>query len=154
MKRWRHEYPRKITDDRASAADLRRRLVHLRSHLLHIRLYFQPREGALMNAIQTGFQLKEQGMSQALAHAEEIDPSWSEKAYRFICAFANDGSEFRAEQVRAYAEARGFPPAPSARAWGSIIAKAACAGIIKRAGFTACDNAKAHACNVSIWIGA
>lgn len=103
--------------------------------------------------MQTGFQFAERGMARALAHAESVDDGWGEKAYQFVRGFAAQRVQFRAEQVRAYAELNGLPPAPSARSWGSIIAKASRNGIIKRTGFATCDNTKAHSCNVSCWRG-
>lgn len=104
--------------------------------------------------MQTGFQFAERGMARALAHAESIDEGWGEKAYQFVRGFAAQRTQFRTEEVRAYAEENGLPPAPSARSWGSIIRRASKDKIIIRAGFTSCDNEKAHACNVSVWVGA
>lgn len=103
--------------------------------------------------MQTGFQLAQQGMSRALEHAEAIDPDWGDKAYRFVLDFANNGAEFRTEEVRAYAEARGFPAAPSARAWGSVIGRAVKRGLITSVGFKNCSNPAAHRCPVRVWIG-
>jgi hypothetical protein len=102
---------------------------------------------------QLGFQLKEQGMSQALAHAEEIDSSWGEKAYQFVRGFAAQRIEFRTEEVRAFAEQRGLPAAPSARAWGGIIGRAVKSGLITSVRYVNCSNPSAHRCPVRVWQG-
>ncbi len=103
--------------------------------------------------IQTGFQLAEQGAAAALAHAEQVHESWGNRAYAILLEIAAGRRPFRTEEVRAAAEEKGLPNPPSARAWGSVINRASRAGKISRVGFTACDNPKAHSCNVSIWVG-
>jgi len=103
--------------------------------------------------IQTGFQLAEQGAGAALAHAELMYESWGDHAYAILLDIAAGRRPFRTEEVRAAAEERGLPNPPSARAWGGVIKRAVHAGKIFRVGFAACDNPKAHACSVSIWMG-
>ena len=103
---------------------------------------------------KTGAELRDSGMAQALNHADEAEPTWSDQAYEFVCEFAERRVEFRAEQVREHAERFGLPVPPSARAWGGVINRAVKASLIKRVRFDVCSNAKAHRCNVSVWRGA
>lgn len=104
-------------------------------------------------AIQTGFQLAEQGMSRALTHAESVDEGWGEKAYQFVRGFAAQRIEFRTEEVRRYAEQNGLAVPPSARAWGGIIGRAVKSGLITSVGYVNCKNPSAHRCPVRVWQG-
>jgi hypothetical protein len=96
---------------------------------------------------------KERGINQALTHAEQVIPEWKERAYKALEIFVRcyPGS-FMAEQVREFAEENGLPQAPSNRAWGGIIRRAAMEGLIKRAGFGTVSNVRAHSCFASVWI--
>lgn len=99
----------------------------------------------------TGKELMEQGMARAIAHAEAIEPMWSDTAYQFLLKFAATGNEFMAEDVRAASQGI-VPPPPSMRAWGGIIRRAAKAGLITRIGYKSVINPKAHCALCSVWI--
>lgn len=80
---------------------------------------------------------RDQGMQQALEHAEEVTPNWSETAYQYLVNFTlNSTGTFISEDVSdAAAKDPNFPAPPTDRAWGSIYLKAERAGWIKRAGY-------------------
>jgi hypothetical protein len=101
----------------------------------------------------SGAQLRDIGMQQALDHANAVSDQWSDRAYRYLEYFAAQGTEFRAEQVRIFAEKNGLESPPSARAWGGVINRGVRKEIIRRVRFVPCDNAKAHRANVSVWRG-
>jgi hypothetical protein len=102
---------------------------------------------------RTGSELRDAGMAQALEHAEEVSQDWGARAFKFVEIFARRRIEFRAEQVRVYAEKRGLESPPSKRSWGAVVAKAVRKKIIRRVRFEPCENPKAHSCWVSLWIG-
>ena len=92
--------------------------------------------------------LAEQGADRAVAHADQDEPGWSERAYRLLLAFiaekktircagldpTQDIREFSTEDVREWIGAR-LPEPPDRRAWGAIVRRAVTAGLIVRAGY-------------------
>jgi hypothetical protein len=102
----------------------------------------------------TGTELRDAGMTQAVEHANDASEGWSARALRYVEIFARRRIEFRAEQVREYAEQKGLESPPSKRAWGAVISKAARRKLIHKVRFEPCENPKAHSCNVVVWLGA
>lgn len=99
----------------------------------------------------TGDQLRDQGMTRAIDHANQVHANWSEDAYAFLIVFvATHKDEFMCEDMRSSSEGI-VPEPPSKRAWGAVVAKAAKSGLIKRKGFRSVSNAKAHSANASVW---
>lgn len=98
----------------------------------------------------TGTQLRNQGMERAELNANHKHESWSEQTYSFLLVFARKHTEFMTEQVRKAAKGI-VPEPPIARAWGAIVARAAKAKIIQRAGFRAVSNPKAHRTPATVW---
>ena len=96
-----------------------------------------------------GHQLAIDGMNQALEHAEEVYENWGDHAFEMLKRYP--GEQFMAEDVREWAESMGFPSAPSNRAWGGVIARARRAGIIRRIGYRAVNNPKAHRTPATLW---
>jgi hypothetical protein len=101
----------------------------------------------------TGPDMARAGAAQAERHANETAPGWSDKAFEALCEFVRrigPGRKFQAEDVRMFAN---VPPAPSLRAWGNIMVRAAKAGIIRNTGITEkVNNATAHSANASVWV--
>lgn len=96
---------------------------------------------------------RENGMHSAVAHADAVIESWSEKAYQMLPTFiATRGSdEFMAEDARIWAERRGLPHPPSERAWGAVIRRAAINGLIKFVGYAKTTNPRAHRTPAALW---
>jgi hypothetical protein len=90
------------------------------------------------------------GMQQAEDHANAVEPSWTEQAYKFLEFHCKTNSQFMAEDVRAAADGV-VPKAPTPRAWGGIFARAAKAGLIKRLGYKNVKNIKAHNTPATLW---
>jgi len=101
----------------------------------------------------TAAEFRDEGMDAAEEHTEEIDPGWTARAIQFIKDYAVIHREaFQIYDVQLYAEALGFPPPASIRAWGPAAVKAKKAGVIKSAGLTYSKNPRAHNTPVGAWI--
>lgn len=104
-----------------------------------------------------GEQLKNEGIEQAINHADSIAPyNWSEKAFNFLINWLGTvpcGYSFMAEDVRVLAEKRNVVPVPpSKRSWGAIIIKAKRQGLIICNGISQVSNPTAHRANASVWV--
>lgn len=102
----------------------------------------------------TGEQLRDMGINKAVEHANIMDPEWSKKAHSFLLAFILEigiDATFMAENVRSYAENKGFTAPASSRAWGGPMVKAKNAGLIESVGLAPVNNAKAHKANATVW---
>lgn len=107
--------------------------------------------------ITFGEQLKQQGIEQAINHADSIPPfNWSDKAYNFLTSWLGTvpvGYSFMAEDVRVLAEKRNVVPVPpSKRSWGAILLKARKEGLIISNGINVVKNPQAHRCFATLWI--
>ena len=100
---------------------------------------------------KTGAELAVQGAEQAADHAEQAAPGWREMALQAVREFIKQHQGvFQAEDVRTYAKA--VPPAPSLRAWGSVMLTASRIGLIRNTGQTAkVSNPVAHMANSALW---
>jgi hypothetical protein len=100
----------------------------------------------------SGEQLRDQGIAQALEHADRDTPRWSSIAYEFLCKFAQTHEgEFMAEYVRA--ASRGIiPPPPDERAWGGVFTKAYRAGVIRSVRYERCVSPELHRVPKIVWI--
>lgn len=98
----------------------------------------------------SGKELKEQGIKQAIDHAEEVIPTWGEQAYKFFYNYAEKNRVFMTEDVRMASEGIIEEP-PSKRAWGAIVRKAKKNNIIEFSGFGKVSNPKAHQATASAW---
>lgn len=102
----------------------------------------------------SGEQLRDLGIATAVDNANTIDPGWSLKAYNMLLDFiAGPGGNgtFMTENIRSYAENKGFTAPASSRAWGGPIVKAKNAGLIESVGLAPVNNAKAHKANATVW---
>lgn len=76
------------------------------------------------------------GIAQAEDHANGVDPSWSEDAYSILEQFCRQATApFIIEEVRAFADGRGFFSPTDERAWGGVIRRAAAKGLIRKIGY-------------------
>lgn len=98
--------------------------------------------------------LRDDGIARASEHADNVVPTWSMVARGYMELFARRGTDFMAEDVRAYAESRGFALPPDRRAWGSIFQRAAKKGIIRRVGYAPNKDPGSHCSPKSVWRGA
>lgn len=102
-----------------------------------------------MSDVDQGELFRDEGMKRSSERAELIHDGWNEKAFHLLRRFPN--AEFMAEDVRAYAEDKGLPKPPSARAWGAVIVRAKKEGIIRAIGFRSVKNPKAHRTPATLW---
>lgn len=100
--------------------------------------------------MQTGTELRDNGMKQATDHANRVIPAWSTLAYHFLLNYIKTVPGFMTEDVRR-ASAGQVPEPPSNRAWGSIVVRAKKAGVIIPDGFRSVTNPKAHATPATYW---
>jgi len=95
---------------------------------------------------------RDNGIKRAADHADRVSDGWSDRAYQFLLKFlGNHNGPFMAEEVRSAAALMDFELPPSARAWGSVVLKAAKAGIIERIGIQKVKNKNAHCANATVW---
>ena len=81
---------------------------------------------------------RELGMQRASDHANEAESEWTGQALAHLVAFALEvGRPFLIEEARAYAEGKGLPAAPDARAWGTVARRAMAKKRITKVGFGA-----------------
>jgi hypothetical protein len=99
----------------------------------------------------TAQQLADAGMSAAVDHADRVSPRWSDRAFDILAQYALIHLEFMTEDVRNWAERLGFPPAPSARAWGAVALRAARERLIERHGYRKTCNPLAHGTPATLW---
>lgn len=103
----------------------------------------------ILDAIQE----RDQGIEQAICHADAVCDNWSERAYAILKEFLQINSNgFLVEDVRLYAERKGLPEPPSKRAWGGVILRASREGLVKKNGYGITRNVRAHGTPASIWI--
>lgn len=99
---------------------------------------------------------KEEGMKQAIDHANEVDENWSEKAEEVFMMYLSkisNNHEFMAEDVREFAEENKLiPEPPHKRAWGGITYKLAKRGDIIKVGAKATRNPRSHQSYATVWI--
>jgi len=100
--------------------------------------------------IQQAKELRDTGMRRAETHADAVSLNWSDRAYAFLVEYIKSHPVFQAEDVR-YAAQGIVPTPPSARAWGSVVVRAAKAGLIRQDGFKKVKNVKAHSTPAAVW---
>jgi hypothetical protein len=98
-------------------------------------------------------QAAELGAQLAANHADNENPSWTERALAYFVAYAKarPTSAFLTEDVRFAASLDGLPPPPDRRAWGYIPKAAQAQGVIAHAGYARQKAANCHASPKSLW---
>lgn len=89
-------------------------------------------------------------MKRAVDHANRVYQGWSAIATSFLMQFIHKKETFMTEDLRAASEGI-VPEPPHTRAWGSVVNKAARAGVIERVGFAPTKNPTAHKAPVGVW---
>lgn len=87
---------------------------------------------------------RDAGMQQALEHAQRVDESWPEQAFRHLIDYAETHETFISHNVT-----EGLPAPTDDRAWGNIFVRAAKVGIIKRIGYGVSH--RRHASPTPLW---
>lgn len=95
---------------------------------------------------------RDAGIQQAIDHANQVHENWQERAYIQLVDYLKlNKGEFMAEELREWAEGKGFPEPPHARAWGAIIMRAARANLIRKVRIGNVKNVKAHNAHAAVW---
>lgn len=100
--------------------------------------------------METGRELRDKGISTALANANEKVDNWGVKAFNFLKEYMKSNKEFLAEDVRE-ASKDIVPEPPNKRAWGAIIVRAYKGDLIKRKSYVSVKNPKAHKAIATLW---
>jgi hypothetical protein len=103
--------------------------------------------------LQAGRELRDAGIAQAVASAEELTPNWNETVYGYFLvwlALKEQGFEFLIEDFRVHISEI-VPQPPSNRVYGAISVRAFKEGRIAKSGFRQVKNSKAHACSANLW---
>lgn len=95
--------------------------------------------------------MRDDGIARAETHADAETPAWSTRAREFARAYAERHAIFTAEDVRAAADAAGFPLPPDARAWGGAFTALRRSAAIEPDGFVEAANPHAHCCPKRRW---
>lgn len=112
-----------------------------------------------MNQLAMNFEARAQrdaGIEQAVSHAEDVEPAWTERAYQFLLAYIDHqriagSTTLTSEDVRAYAHGLGLPVPPSNRAWGGPLLRARRAGLLVRHGITEARDPGCHMGIRNVW---
>jgi hypothetical protein len=91
------------------------------------------------------------GIKRAEDHANKVHGDWSQQAFEFLKIYLrHNKNDFMTEDVRNACKGV-VPEAPTARAWGAIILKAAHADLIRKVGIRPVKNLRAHRANAAVW---
>ena len=93
---------------------------------------------------------RNEGMQQAIDHANDKEPKWSDIAYGFLLRYMRSNVRFMTEDVRQASEGV-VPEPPSQRAWGAVIIRAVKEKKIVRHSYQKVKNVKAHSTPASVW---
>jgi hypothetical protein len=95
---------------------------------------------------------RDDGMARAANHADQVVPSWQERALAFLRDYAASHADFICEDVRQYAEARGLPTPPDGRAWGAVMMRGARLHIVGKTDRVRCAaDPKVHMNPCTLW---
>lgn len=106
--------------------------------------------------IREGEELRDQGLNQAVSHAEVVDPGWKDRAWEQFVKWIQSkptGYFFLIEDFRRICEKENLiEQPPSKRAFGFLSVKGAKAGLIRQNGTAKVKNSTAHRANAALWI--
>lgn len=95
---------------------------------------------------------RDEGMTQAVDHADAVDPGWSTKAAQMLLDYLPTATgQFIAPEVRAWAYDRGLSKPPTNMAWGAVFMSFSKRGLIRRAGYTQYGDKTMHTQSVAVW---
>ena len=99
----------------------------------------------------TGRQLRDEGIKRATERTEQIHPGWQERALSYVKEFVIYNEVFLGEDIRTYAEERGFDAPSHKRAWGAVMMTAAKKKIVEKIGTRKVKNPRAHTAIATLW---
>lgn len=92
---------------------------------------------------------RNEGMAQALQHAERVQPAWGEIAYDALVDYATENSRFTSYDFRMAYHAAKRPPPPTDKAFGAVFQRAVRAGVIVKDGYD--QHPERHASPTPVW---
>lgn len=102
--------------------------------------------------IASGREQRDAGIERSLLSADRQVKGWSETAFGYLLEFlSGHGGDFRGEEVREFAHAKGCPHPAHPRAWGGVLMRAARQGKIEKVGTVQVKNPTAHMANANLW---
>lgn len=105
--------------------------------------------GSIVNNLELGFSLRDEGTKLALANAGE---EWREIAIALVLKYFNTVGEALFEDARAYAIECGIGNPPSPNAWGAVALAMSKRNLIARTGvFLPSKAAKSHGRFQPVW---
>ena len=100
-------------------------------------------------AIDFARQARDEGMQQAVDHAESDIPGWGAQALSYLRQYAETHDRFHGWFVTKAADLTGaVPTPPTAKAWGSTFTKAARLGYIRKDGYGQDPHRHANPCPI------
>lgn len=110
---------------------------------------------SLLDIIREGENRRDAGMQEAVDHADDVTPQWSQKAFNLFIQYTKEyrpRHQFQAEDFRVWCEqGKKIPDPPSKRAYGSIMVMAAKRNLIRSIGHATVKNVTAHRCFATLW---
>lgn len=100
----------------------------------------------------TGRELAEEGMKRAAEHAERVLPGWEERALEYFRLYATLHPSFMTEDVRAYADEKGFEQPPAVGAWGPVVKRAKKEGYVVSRGKAEAKSPGQHGKWMALWV--
>jgi hypothetical protein len=94
--------------------------------------------------------LRDAKIAQAVEHADDVTPAWSERAYAFLVDYARHNQDFTIEDVR-LASAGLVSEPPHARAWGGVAMRASREKLLVPIGFAQSKRDDGHCMNLRVW---
>ncbi len=97
---------------------------------------------------------RDKGIQRAIDHANAVEPTWGEVAYRHLTQLVMDkpsGATLTSEAIREFARQQGLCNPPDGRAWGAVLLRSARAGVLKKVGWTISEDPTTHCSPVALW---
>ncbi len=102
--------------------------------------------------IETGEQLRDEGMRRAADHADAVHPKWTDRAFDLFKRYSLTHRLFMTEDVRLWVQQHRLIEAPDdQRAWGAVTAKAVRAGVVYCSHFASQKDPKSHRSPKPVW---
>ncbi len=104
--------------------------------------------------LELGRKRRDDGMKQALDHANAVNNQWQVQALTFFFRYCLEhrNESFMTEDVRWWAEESGLPEPPDKRAWGAIANIAKRRGLIRSIGYAPQKATNAHCAPKTVWV--
>lgn len=92
---------------------------------------------------------RDEGMAQALQHAERVQPQWGDVAYDALVDYAAQNRTFTSYDFRKDYHARGLPNPPTDKAFGPVFLRAVKEHVIAKVGYE--QHPERHASPTPLW---